>query len=232
METRLERPPDPPVLYRDEHLLAIDKPAGLAVHRGWAPERDVVVTRVADAFGVRPHPVHRLDRATSGVLLLALSPEAARRLGEAFAERAVDKRYLALVRGVPAAAGVLDHPVPSDEDRASPRVPAVTAWTVREPFGRYTLVEARPLTGRLHQIRRHFKHLSCPLVGDVKYGKGVHNRFFRERFGLHRLFLHAAALGLRHPMTGEALLIEAPLPAELAATLAALRAAGPELETP
>jgi tRNA pseudouridine65 synthase len=219
-----------PVIYRDAHLLAVDKPAGLAVHRGWATERDVAIARVRALLGPAASPslVHRLDRGTSGVLLFGLSREATARLGEAFAGRDVHKLYLALVRGVPPAEGVIDHPLPRDEDTPAgqppaPRLPAVTAFTRREVMGRYSLVEARPLTGRLHQVRRHLKHFSCPIIGDVNHGKGDHNRAFREALGLHRMFLHAAELRLPHPVTGAPLTITAPLPAELERALAALR---------
>jgi tRNA pseudouridine65 synthase len=212
------------ILFRDDCLVAVDKPAGLAVHRGWARERDVAMVRVRDQLGMRVFPVHRLDRATSGVLLFALSPELARKVCESFAAGQVEKTYLALVRGVPAEQGLVDHPLPPGEDPHAPRVPAQTIFVRREVFGRYSLVEARPLTGRLHQVRRHLKHLSCPLIGDVNYGKGEHNRLFRERHGLHRLFLHATRLRLPHPTLGGQLDIVSPLPAELEAVLGALRA--------
>jgi tRNA pseudouridine65 synthase len=213
-----------PVLYEDDAVIVVDKPSGLAVHRGWAPERDVVVARLAATLGAAVHPVHRLDRGTSGALLLARTPAAARALGEAFAAGLVDKRYLALVRGVPPEEGIVDHPVPTSDEKGAPRAEARTAFRRLEVLGRYSLVEARPLTGRLHQIRRHMKHLSCPLVGDVNYGKGEHNRLFRARFGLHRIFLHARSLTFPHPSTGAATTAEAPLPTPLAATLEALRA--------
>jgi tRNA pseudouridine65 synthase len=112
---------------------------------------------------------------------------------------------------------VIDHPVPRDED--GPKVPAVTEFRRLAIFERYALVEARPRTGRRHQIRRHFKHLSHPLIGDVCYGKGEHNRLFRERFGLHRLALHALELAFEHPETGEAIRIVAPVPEDLAGPL-------------
>ncbi len=213
------------LLYRDAHLVVADKPAGLAVHRGWAPESDVAMTRVRDAVGARVYPVHRLDRGTSGVLVLALSPEVAQVLGHAFASSQVHKSYLALVRGVPAASGLIDHPLPPGEDKHAARVPARTAFTRREILGRYSLIEACPETGRLHQIRRHLKHISCPIIGDVNYGKGEHNRLFRERFGLHRMFLHAHRVVLPHPMTGARLEVCAPVPAELEGVLTSLRAA-------
>jgi tRNA pseudouridine65 synthase len=219
-------------LYRDAHLVVVDKPAGLAVHRGWAPERDVAMVRVRDAIGQLVYPAHRLDRGTSGVLVLALSPEVARALGEAFASNQVHKSYWALVRGVPAESGVIDHPLPPGEDKHATRVPARTSFWRREVLGRYSLVEACPETGRLHQIRRHLKHISCPIIGDVNYGKGEHNRLFRERYGLHRMFLHARSVTLLHPVTGARLEIGAPLPSELEQVLASLRAAGASSHLP
>jgi len=212
------------ILFRDESLIAVDKPAGLAVHRGWAREHDVALLRLRDQIGARVFPVHRLDRATSGVLLFALSAEMAGRVCASFVAGEVEKTYLALVRGVPPEEILVDHPLPPGEDTHAPRVPAQTMIVRREVFGRYSLVEARPLTGRLHQVRRHLKHISCPLIGDVNYGKGEHNRLFRERYGLHRLFLHATRLRLPHPVQGGQLDIVSPLPADLAAVLQALRA--------
>jgi tRNA pseudouridine65 synthase len=212
--------PDLPVLYQDGGLLAVAKPAGLAVHRGAARDRTVALQLVRDRAGRHVHAVHRLDRATSGVLLFALDPTTARRLQERFEAGVVAKRYLALVRGVPPETGVIDHPIPRDVD--GPRVPAVTEFRRLATFERYALVEARPRTGRRHQIRRHFKHLSHPLIGDVRYGKGEHNRLFRDRFGLHRLALHALELAFDHPQTGEALRIVAPVPEDLAGPLRAM----------
>ena len=171
-------------------------------------------------MGRHVYPVHRLDRATSGALLLALDPGTARRLQEQWEGGRVEKRYLALVRGIPPESGVIDSPVP--RAAGGPRVPAVTEFRRLATFERYALVEARPLTGRLHQIRRHLKHISHPLIGDVRYGKGEHNRLFRERFGLHRLALHALSLAFDHPETGERLRIVAPVPEDLAGPLAAM----------
>ncbi|MCB9728678.1 MAG: pseudouridylate synthase [Deltaproteobacteria bacterium] len=208
-------------LYRDESLLAVAKPSGLAVHRGEARDPITAVDLARALAGGRVFPVHRLDRATSGVLLFALQPESARLLGAAFAEGRVHKRYLALVRGIPREpAGLIDHPIQRRED--GPRVPARTAWrtlaTVTAP-GPYALVEARPETGRRHQVRRHLKHLGHPLIGDVRYGKGDHNRLFRQSYDLHRLALHAATLELRHPLTGAPVRVEAELPADFRAPL-------------
>ena len=209
--------PEIPLLYLDDLLVVAGKPAGVAVHRGTSREKVVVLQLIRNLLGRHVYPVHRLDRATSGALLLALDPGTARRLQEQWASGAVEKRYLALVRGIPPETGVIDSPVPRSP--GGPRVPAVTEYRRLAVFERYALVEVRPLTGRLHQIRRHFKHVSHPLIGDVRYGKGEHNRLFRERFGLHRLALHAASLEFNHPATGERLRIVAPVPEDLAGAL-------------
>jgi len=210
------------LLYVDDDVVVADKPSGLSVHRGWDDDDDVAMFRVRDAIGARVHPVHRLDRGTSGALLFARTAAAAATLGRAFADGHVDKRYLALVRGAPPATVVVDHPVPETEGGA--RVPAVTRLRLvaRSTVERCSLVEARPETGRFHQIRRHLKHLSHPIVGDVNYGKGDLNRLFRTRYGLHRLALHAHLLAFDHPATGRRLVVRAPLPADFAAALAAL----------
>ncbi len=208
------RRPEITLLYRDDDVVVAAKPSGLLVHRGWGDDEVVAMTLVRDLVGRHVHPVHRLDRATSGALVFALHPEAARALSAAWEAGAVAKRYVALVRGLAPERGVVDHPVPRAE--GGPRVPAVT-WFRRLVAldGPYSVVEAEPKTGRLHQIRRHMKHLSHPLIGDVNYGKGDHNRLFRERWGLHRLALHASAIALPHPRTGARLAVSAPPPADL-----------------
>lgn len=224
------------ILHHDDTLLAVDKPSGMLTHRGWGRDGEVAVQTARDLIGRRVHPAHRLDRATSGVLLFALSADVARSLELAFAERRIAKRYLALARGLAPESLVVDHPLARTEDPGPPgerqRDEAITeirrlavsrrAFEVRGRPTRYSFIEACPRTGRTHQIRRHLKHLSHPLVGDVRYGKGEHNRFFREHFGFHRLALHAERLRLVHPVTGEALEIVAPLPEDMAALLEAL----------
>jgi tRNA pseudouridine65 synthase len=209
------------ILYRDSSLIAVSKPSGLAVHRGWARDASYAMTEVRDLLGQWVYPVHRLDRSASGVLVFGMSPEAARALCEQFERHEVNKHYLALVRGAPADELTIDHPLRpdnSDEPQA-----AVTHVRKLSQYGRYAWVEARPLTGRLHQIRRHLKHVSCPLIGDVRYGKGEHNRLFREQYDLHRLALHAARLEVAHPLSGERMTFVAPLPADLELALTRLR---------
>ena len=212
------------VLFHDDRVVAVDKPAGMIVHRGWADDAEPLLQAVRDCVGAHVFPIHRLDRGASGVVLFALDRAAAASLGAAWgSEGTVDKRYLAICRGHPPEHAVVDHPIPSEP--GAPRVPAVTELWRREVFGRYALVEAAPRTGRLHQIRRHLKHLACPLIGDVKYGKGEHNRLWRSAHGLERLALHAARLTFPHPATAEPVVVTAPLPADFAAALDSARAA-------
>ena len=209
------------VLFLDEHLLAVDKPSGLIVHRGWADDEDTAVDR-ARAIAGDVYPMHRLDRGTSGVLLFARSSEIASLLGAQIASN--QKRYVCAVRGRPPTEGVIDSPVRRGEE-PEPRVPAVTRFRLiaTSPIARYSLVEARPETGRLHQIRRHMKHATHPILGDVRYGKREHNHFCREHFGLNRMALHAASLTITHPVSGDVLVLEALLPEDLRAPLTAMQ---------
>jgi tRNA pseudouridine65 synthase len=209
-----------PLVWADDHLAVFNKPSGLLVHRGWAQDEIVALELARRALGRFVYPLHRLDRGASGALLFALDRETARALSAHFEAGTIAKRYLALVRGITPEEGVIDYPIP--RQLGAERVPALTRFRRLGTFERFSLVEARPETGRLHQIRRHFKHLSHPLVGDVDYGKGDINRLFRTRFGLHRLALHAASLAFPHPQTGERLTIEAPLPPDLAGPLVAM----------
>lgn len=219
-----------PVLYRDDALLIVDKPAGLVVHRGWANDRVTALDLAREIAGRWVYPAHRLDRGTSGVLVFGLSPSVAHAIERAFAEDRVAKRYLALVRGMAPDAISVDHPIAKDEGK--PKLPSLThvarlgyCELENDETGvtrRYSWVEARPVTGRPHQVRRHLKHITHPIVGDVRYGKADHNRLFRRRFGLERLVLHAEALSLPHPTEARQLRVTAPLPRELADLLSAL----------
>lgn len=208
------------LLYRDAELVVVNKPSGMLVHRGWARDGVPVLQRLRDQLGQIVYPVHRLDRSTSGALVFALSSETARTLHEALRARTVEKRYLALCRGCDPSLSRVDHALA--KEKGAPERPAVTELKLLGQFERYGLYEARPLTGRLHQIRRHLRHMSHPIIGDVRYGKGEHNRIFRERFGFHRLALHAWQLRLPHPRTGETLHIRAPLPPDFSQLLVQL----------
>jgi tRNA pseudouridine65 synthase len=205
------------VLHRDERCVAVAKPSGVATHRGWADDERALLQLTRDAVGAYVYPVHRLDRGASGIVLFALDADAARAFAEAWPH--ADKRYLAITRGHPDEHLVVDHAIPN---AAGVRVPAVTELWRRETFGRYALVEARLMTGRLHQVRRHLKHVSCPIIGDVRYGKGEHNRLWRERCDLHRLALHARSLRVAHPDGGE-VVVDCPLAEDLTHALQVAR---------
>jgi tRNA pseudouridine65 synthase len=209
------------IIHLDEHLVAVNKPAGLAVHRSRlvGADEDYLVDRLREQVDGRLHAVHRLDRATSGVLLVARSQEAAADLGRQLMAREVDKRYLAVVRGWPAEQGEIDYPLSGSSLRGEAK-PALTRWrrlaTVEVPIAsgrypqqRYALLEVSPETGRYRQIRRHFHQVSHHLLGDTSHGRGDHNRLLRQYFGVHRLLLHAWRLSVAHPATRQPLTLEA-----------------------
>ena len=198
------------ILYRDAHYVAIDKPAGLLVHRSpISRDRLFVLQTLRDQLARRVYPVHRLDRATSGVLLLGLSAEAARRMVALFEARRIEKEYLAVARGWVDDHGLIDHPV-ADTEGSGLAQPARTRFrrlakvelpfmVDRYPCARYSLVSVTPETGRRQQIRKHFKHISHHLIGDTTHGNGRHNRFFRSHFGIRRLLLMSRQLAFLHP---------------------------------
>ncbi|QBM27003.1 pseudouridine synthase [Hydrogenophaga pseudoflava] len=216
------------ILHRDDHLIAIDKPPGLLVHRTGldAGETRFAVQLLRDQIGQPVWPVHRLDKGTSGVLLFALDAATARQMGSAFESgQGMRKTYHAIVRGWPADAGLIDHPLrrlPDDMRTEREEVQdAQTRFATLErcelpipqggfPTTRCALVELQPLTGRRHQLRRHMKHIAHPIIGDATHGKGPLNRAVAGYLGMQRLWLHASSLALNHPVSGEALSLEAP----------------------
>jgi tRNA pseudouridine65 synthase len=220
------------ILYRDDYLVAVNKPSGLLVHRSPVDRREkkAALQMLRDQIGRRVYPVHRLDRPTSGVLLFALSPETVRNISNVFQSRKVKKRYIAVVRGYIPESGTIDHPVKEVKDRyiksqdqdTKNKYPAITIYkrlgTIelpvavdKYPVTRYSLVELFPLTGRRHQLRYHMKHISHHIIGDTWYGKTSHNRFFRNEFQCNQLLLCAKELAIPHPETGEKIRIVAPL---------------------
>jgi tRNA pseudouridine65 synthase len=209
------------ILYRDDHLIAIDKPFGLLVHRSDIDRHETrfAVQLLRDQIGRRVQPVHRLDKGTSGVLLFAFDADVAREMGRQFENGEVEKTYLAVVRGWPPESGMIDHALARKHDDYGRQLigaeaqPAVTHYrrlaTIelpvavdRYPASRYALVELKPLTGRQHQLRRHMKHIGHPIIGDATHGKGIHNRFFQHEFGCGRLLLACTHMVFRHPVTG------------------------------
>ena len=235
------------LLYQDEHLLAINKPPGLTVHPGAGQRSGTLVNallhhspRALSQVGgeERPGIVHRLDKDTSGVILVARSDRAHRELARQFHDREVQKRYLALCEGFPAARrGVIEARLgrhPRDRKRQAV-IPdgrdALTRYEVLETHGRFALIQCEPKTGRTHQIRVHLRHVEAPLLADKTYGRGRPERCTRHDLGLggpdalllERHALHAARIEFKHPLSGAPLAFEAALPPDMAATLAALR---------
>ena len=203
------------LIYEDDFLIAVSKPAGMIVHRGWGLDSETVSDMVRDQITHAPvHAIHRLDRGTSGVLLFAKNSETARFVQEEIEAHRFQKKYIALVRGPMREDQLVDHPVPKEKSKKSKRVAAITKFTALGHKDRWSLVLAEPVTGRLHQIRRHLKHISHPIIGDVRYGKGEINRFFKAEYGLDRMALHAIQLDVKHP-NGETLILRSPLPIDL-----------------
>ncbi len=217
-----------PVLYQDAWLVAVHKPAGLLVHRSVLDRHETrfALQIVRDQLGQTVWPVHRLDKGTSGILVFALDKSISRAMGVLFESGEVAKTYLAVVRGYPPEAGEIDHPLaPMADEHAGlagggPPQAALTRYrrlaTIelphrvdRYPTSRYALVELTPRTGRWHQLRRHMKHISHPIIGDATHGKGRHNRLFRDLFGSNRLLLAAVELAFVHPVTGQSLVLQA-----------------------
>lgn len=218
-----------PVLYQDEHFVAVCKPAGMFVHRTDMDRRvrDVVVQTLRDQLRQPVFLIHRLDRPTSGVVLLGLSSEAASAASELFRDRQVSKQYLAVVRGHTADDGRIDRPLTSPEVVQSEPLEALTEFRTenrfeiplrsdRFPTTRCSLVRVTPRTGRFHQIRRHFNGINHPVIGDTSHGDSRQNRFFREQFENTRLMLHAADLSFRHPFSNLRVEIHCPLPKDMA----------------
>ncbi|MFB0709890.1 tRNA pseudouridine(65) synthase TruC [Buttiauxella noackiae] len=220
------------IIYQDEWLVAVNKPSGWLVHRSWLDRHETVfvMQTVRDQIGKHVFTVHRLDRPTSGVLLMALSSEVAHLLSQQFENHQIQKRYHAVTRGWLEDDAVLDYPLVEELDKIADKKatqdkeaqPAVTHYrglaTVempvpvgRYPTARYSLVELEPKTGRKHQLRRHMSHLRHPMIGDSKHGDLRQNRAAAEHFGCQRLMLHASQLSLNHPVTGEPLCLRASL---------------------
>lgn len=218
------------ICYQDEHLVAVNKPAGWLVHRSWLDRREkvVVMQTVRDMVGRHVFTVHRLDRPTSGVLLLALSSEVAHRLAGQFEQHQVKKTYHGVARGYMEGEGTIDYALTQELDKIADKYaqpdkapqPAVSHYRAlarvempvavgRYPTSRYSLMELLPQTGRKHQLRRHMSHLRHPLIGDTTHGDLRHNRGFALAFDCARLMLHASSLELAHPITGESLKINA-----------------------
>ncbi|MCA9012242.1 MAG: tRNA pseudouridine(65) synthase TruC [Planctomycetaceae bacterium] len=236
-----------PILYEDEQLVAVAKPSGMFVHRSMADRSatEFVVQNVRDQLGSFVYPVHRLDRPTSGVLLLAKNPEAAAIYGHMFAERQIRKTYLALVRGHTDDYGTVNRPLISDKARgkapahllATHSQEAETEYCTLErfeapfasgqhPTSRSALVEAYPKTGRYHQIRRHLSGISHPIIGDAEHGDTKLNRQYQLHAGVTHLMLAATRVEFLHPVTRTPLVIECLPPDSFTVVVRKLREEG------
>lgn len=210
------------IIWQDEFFIAIEKPSGLLVHRSIIDKHETrfALQMLRDQLQQTVYPIHRLDKPTSGILLFAFSQEAATQMSRLFEVGNIQKQYLAIVRGIAPERLDIDHPVkaiknhkhektkpPKDGQTQLERL-ATTEIAIavdKYPTSRYSLVKLTPKTGRRHQLRYHMKHISHPIIGDAKYGKSNHNRFFAEHFQCSRLLLAATQLSFIHPQTDQAI---------------------------
>ncbi len=228
------------LIYEDDYFVAINKPAGLVVHRSILArqERQFALQMVRDQIGKLVYPVHRLDKPTSGVLLFALSPEIAKKTSNMFTTNSVHKKYMAVVRGHTENEGIINHAlkkvkdkllISSEPDNCKKQealtdykriaIVEIPQMVDKYPTSRYSLVELTPKHGRRHQLRRHMKHISHPIIGDTEYGKSKHNNYFRKTLNCHRLLLSATKLHFIHPVTNNEIIITAELDMEFVSIL-------------
>lgn len=212
------------IIYRDEHLIAINKPHGLLVHRSSiaADASEFALQLLRDQIGMKVNPVHRIDRKTGGILLFAFNKEVEIAMQKAFMENQVSKKYLAIVRGHTPDAESIDYPLRKENGTLQD---AFTKYTTlkraeldialgKHPTSRYSLVEAVPTTGRMHQLRKHLSHIFHPIIGDRTHGCNKQNKLFLEQWEMTTMLLHASQLTFKHPVTDGEVKIEAALQPE------------------
>jgi len=210
------------IIYQDDDLIAINKPTGIFVHKTALDPSATrfVLQEVRNMIGKHVHPVHRLDRKTSGILLLAKSKPIQSILNEAFRDRHISKKYLAVVRGwVASDEQIIDYPLLSDSNKvqeAKTKINVLQRVEIplsdgRFPTSRYTLLEVDPLTGRRHQIRRHLAHIFHPIIGDRPHGCNKQNKLFLDGFAMNDMLLHARSLTFTHPSTLREIYLSAPV---------------------
>jgi tRNA pseudouridine65 synthase len=212
------------IIFRDEHLIAINKPHDLLVHRSpIAAEVEVFALQLLrDQVGQKVYPVHRIDRKTSGVLLFAFDKAVEIEMQKQFMDNRVGKRYLTVLRGHTPDDGEIDYPLRKENGTLQEALTTYQTLNRAEldvPFGkhstsRYSLVEATPKTGRMHQLRKHFAHIFHPIIGDRTHGCNKQNKLFKEQWEMTTMLLHASELTFNHPVTGEIVTIKASLQPE------------------
>jgi tRNA pseudouridine65 synthase len=207
------------ILYQDEHMIAINKPHGLLVHRTKmaTDAKEFALQLLRDLIGQPVYPAHRLDRKTGGVLLFALSKSMDSTLQQLFAAKAMSKTYIAIARGYMADNGIIDYPLTNESGKTQEAITAYRTLKRAEldvPFGlfktsRYSLVELKPETGRMHQLRKHMAHVFHPIIADRTHGCNKQNKLFKEKWGMETMLLHAQTLSFEHPKTNEIININA-----------------------
>ena len=212
------------IIYHDDHLVAINKPHGLLVHRtGIANDvTEFALQILRDQLNRHVFPAHRLDRKTGGVLLFALDKETEKLMQTQFMENKVAKKYIAIVRGHTPDEQDIDYPLRKENGTLQDAFTHYKTLSRAEldvplgnhPTSRYSLVQAEPQTGRMHQLRKHFSHIFHPIIGDRTHGCNKQNKLFKERWEMETMLLHASQLSFTHPVTGVAVVIAAPLQAE------------------
>jgi len=212
------------IVFQDDDLVAINKPHGLLVHRSPIAKdvEEFALQILRDQLNRRVFPVHRLDRKTGGVLLFAFSKEVEKVMQQQFYENQVNKKYLAVVRGYTPDEEEINYPLRKENgtlQEAFTKYKTLARAELDVPMGshatsRYSLVEANPQTGRMHQLRKHFSHIFHPIIGDRTHGCNKQNKLFTDRWHLDTMLLHASQLSFNHPVTGRPVHIEAPLQEE------------------
>ena len=212
------------IVFQDDELIAINKPHGLLVHRSPIARdaNEFALQILRDQLNRHVYPAHRLDRKTGGVLLFALNKETEKLMQQQFSDNLVSKKYLAIVRGHTPDEQEIDYPLRKENgtlQEAFTRYKTLARAELDVPLGnhatsRYSLVEANPTTGRMHQLRKHFSHVFHPIIGDRTHGCNKQNKLFKERWELDTMLLHASQLSFIHPVSKIPVHIEAPLQAE------------------
>ncbi len=212
------------IIYKDEYLVAINKPHGLLVHRSeYAGVADFyAVQELKKQLGKKVHPCHRIDRKTGGILLFALTKELNSIMQQQFAGNLVKKKYLAIVRGYTDDSGIIDYSLTNEKGKIQESLTNYNTLGRVEldiPFGkfktsRYSLVEVYPQSGRMHQIRKHLAHIFHPIIGDRPHGCNKQNKFFKEQWNMDTMMLHASEISFKHPINHEDITIKADIQSE------------------
>lgn len=218
-----------PIIYRDEYLVAINKPHGLLVHQSPIARNadEFAVQLLRDQIGLHVTPAHRLDRKTGGTLLFTLKKEVNSLMQMQFQEQKVKKSYHAIVRGFTERGGTVDYALRRDDGKLQDAIThykTLAHGEIDVPLGkhqtsRYSLVEAKPETGRMHQLRKHFAHIHHPIIADRAHGCNKQNRMFKQKWKMDTMLLHASTLEFSHPITEENILIKADFQSEFSRML-------------